>query len=58
MEKLSTVKFHNFSSYNFYIGSFSIRGHLQNLNFKLKNSNVVLDDKMISNKKIINYKVS
>ena len=40
-----------------YIASLSIRGRLQNLNFKLTNLNVVFDDKMISNEKVINYKV-
>jgi hypothetical protein len=41
----------HFKTYNFYFGGFSIRG-------SLKNSNIVLYDKMISNQNIVNYKVS
>jgi hypothetical protein len=40
-----------FKTYNFYFGGFSIRD-------SLKNPNIVLHNKMISNQNIVNYKVS
>jgi len=50
--------FITFEIYAFHLGSFSIQDHLENLISNLRNSNVVLHDKMISNQKVVNYKVS
>jgi len=59
MEKLSTTKFHNFSrSTTFLLKVFPSEVIYKILISNLRNSNVVFDDKMMSNEKIINYKVS
>jgi len=59
MEKLSTTKFHNFSRSATFILLVSPSDVIYKIYVSnLRNSNVVFDDKMISNEKIINYKVS
>jgi hypothetical protein len=59
MEKLSTTKFHNFSRFTTFVFVVSPSEVIyKNLNLNLRNSNVVFDDKKISNEKLINYKVS
>jgi len=59
MKKLSTTKFHNFlRSITFILEVFPSEVIYKIWISNLRNSNVVFDDKMMSNKKIINYKVS
>jgi hypothetical protein len=58
MKKLSTIKFHNFSrstTFILVISPFEDILKIQILNFR--NSNIVFLDKMISNQKVVNYKV-
>ena len=59
MKKLSTTKLHNFSrstAFVLVISPFEDILKIQILNFR--NSNIVFFDKMISNQKVVNYKVS
>ena len=59
MEKSSTTKFYNFlKSTTFILVVTSSEVIYKIWISNLRNSNVVFDDKMISNEKIINYKVS
>ena len=59
MKKLSTTKFYNFSRSTTFILVFTLSEVVYQVwisNFR--NSNVVFHDKMISNEKVVNYKVS
>ena len=59
MEKSSTTKFYNFlrsTTFILVVPSSEVIYKIWISN--MRNSNVVFDDKMISNEKIINYKVS
>jgi len=59
MKKSSTTKFYNFlrpTTFILVVPSSEVIYKIWISN--LRNSNVVFDDKMISNEKIINYKVS
>ena len=47
-----------FEIYKVYLGSFSIRGCLKNLNFKFSIKDVVFNDKLNSNEKVGKYKIS
>jgi hypothetical protein len=58
-EKNSTIKFYNFlrsTTFILIISAFEVVYKIWISN--LRNSNVVFHDKMISNQKVINYKVS
>jgi hypothetical protein len=58
MKKLSTTKLHNFSRSTtlvLVVSSFEVILKIQNS--KSRNSNIVFLDKMISNEKVVNYKV-
>jgi hypothetical protein len=58
-EKLSTTKFHNFSRSTTFILVVSPSEVIYKIWISnLKNADVVFHDKMISNEKVINYKVS
>ena len=59
INKLSTIKFHNFSRSTTFILIVSPSEVVYKIWISnLRNSNVVFVDKMISNKKVVDYKVS